>query len=303
MQQEDLDALASQAGHSIDMTRLRYAPEIGMIASMSSDLLARFGRISQAWWQVIGFRHGYAPMLPLRARQDLRDAAPLPPLQSAPTPTQAPVINTQAMILAMTSVVAAEMQKIKLSLNNMVRKAVAEAMIQTQYPHIGRPIPAPTPSHALPVIEDEPMPDVRNLSPVSRPLDVEQTDIYGFNREHPDVDIDQIELAPSLVPTVLGSKGVSKEMMDALLHLHFPLLPSPTFKSPSQAQAVQLAVEGAESFVAVLPTGGGKSLTYTLPAFNPKESGHHSYVLIPSRALLQDQIDRAEALGDRKSVV
>jgi hypothetical protein len=31
IRQEDLDALASQAGHTIDMTRLRYAPEVGML--------------------------------------------------------------------------------------------------------------------------------------------------------------------------------------------------------------------------------------------------------------------------------
>ena len=79
IREEDMDALASQAGHSIDMTRLRYAPEVGKIPTMSSDLLGRFARVSEAWWHVAGFRPGYAPMLPLRARQELRAAAPVPP--------------------------------------------------------------------------------------------------------------------------------------------------------------------------------------------------------------------------------
>ena len=47
--EENLDALASQAGHSIIMTRLRYAPEVGMPPSMSSDLLGCFARVSEAW--------------------------------------------------------------------------------------------------------------------------------------------------------------------------------------------------------------------------------------------------------------
>jgi hypothetical protein len=303
IRQEDMDALASQAGHSIDMSRLRYAPEVGKIPTMSSDLLGRFARVSEAWWQVAGFRPGHPPMLPLRARQDLRAAAPVAPLQPGPAHTQAPVFDTQAILLAMTSAITAEMQKVERNLDGLVRRAVAEAMIQSQYPQMGRPHPAPAP----PVIVNKPMDDVRVPSPQpdDQPMDdvripphvtteAEETDIYGLTRDHPDADQTQFENTSRL-----GRKEVTKEMLDALLHLHFPHVPNPTFKSTHQERTVRLAVERQESFVAVLPTGGGKSLTYTLPAFNPKESDYRSYIIIPNRALLQDQIERSTALGLR----
>jgi len=296
---EDMDVLASQAGHSVDMTRLRYAAEVGKIPSMSSDLLGRFARVSEAWWHVTGFRPGYAPLLPLRARQDLRAAAPIPPLQSGPALNNAQEFDTQAIILAVTSSVTAEIQKIELNLEAMVRKAVAEAMIQSQYPHMGKPNPIPSSIQTLPVTGDAPMDDVRSSAPVSTG-DIEMTDIYGLPRDHPDADPADFETpigtsATSLAPT--DGKGVTSEMLDALLHLHFPLVPSPTFKSPFQEQAVKLSVERQQSFVAVLPTGGGKSLTYTLPAFNPKEEGYRSYIIVPNRALLEDQIKRSKDIG------
>ena len=309
IRQEDMDVLASQAGHSVDMTRLRYAPEVGKIPSMSSDLLGRFARVSEAWWHVAGFRPGYAPLLPLHARQDLRAAAPSAPLQPGPTLNNAPEFDTQAIILAVASSVTAEMQKIELNLEAMIRKAVAEAMIQSQYPHMGKPNPVPpsiknpTPPPP-PVSEDATMNEVIfthpfNSAPVSTG-DIEMTDIYGLTRDHPEADPADFEVpivtpSTSLAPT--GYKGVTSEMLDALLCLHFPLVPSPTFKSPHQAQAVRLSVERQQSFVAVLPTGGGKSLTFTLPAFNPKEVGFRSYIIVPNRALLEDQIKHSKEIG------
>src|ERR1700678_3284575 len=113
IREEDMDALASQAGHLIDMTRLRYAPKVGKIPSMSSDLLGRFARVSEAWWQVAGFRPGHPPMLPLRARQDLHAAAPIAPLQPQQPLAQAPAFDTQDMVLCLTSAFTTEIQKIE----------------------------------------------------------------------------------------------------------------------------------------------------------------------------------------------
>jgi hypothetical protein len=307
IRQEDIDALASQAGHSIDMTRLRYAPEVGKIPTMSSDLLGRFARVSQAWWEVTGFRPGYPPMLPLRARQNIRAAAPVAHLQQGPVVAQAPVVDTQAIILAVTSAVTAEMQKIEAGLQELVRKTVAEAMIHSQYPQMGRPnlvrsiVEATGPpiiddnvrssrTNPLPVVEDEPMNnDVRSLH------DEEMEDPYMENMYitplEPDTPVTASPQASSI------TKRVTSEMLVALLRRQFPIVPSPTFKSIYQEQAVRLSVEREQSFVAVLPTGGGKSLTYTLPAFNPKEVGYRSYIIIPNRALLKDQIERSEAIG------
>jgi DEAD/DEAH box helicase len=307
IREEDLDTLATQAGHSIIMSRLRYAPEVGMPPSMSSDLLGRFARVSEAWWQVTGFKPGHAPLLPLRARQDLRAGSSNPSLPSSSTSTQAPVFDTQSIILAITSAVTAEIQKVEHRLEAQVRKAVAEAMIQSQY-SIGQPRHAPHPVRTaipqppLPPIEDVLMDE--ELPPtVPAPLlneDEEMTDLYGLTSDHPDADQNHFAdpfISHRAALPVQARNDNTPDILKTLLARHFPHIPSPSFKSSYQAEAVRLAVEHQESFVAILPTGGGKSLTYTLPAFNPKEDGYRSYIIIPNRALLQDQIERAKAIG------
>jgi len=60
---------------------------------------------------------------------------------------------------------------------------------------------------------------------------------------------------------------------------------------PAQQQAVKLAVEN-KSLIAVFPTGGGKSITYQLPALIAGEATKGLTVIIsPLQALMKDQID------------
>jgi hypothetical protein len=72
---QEMDALEIQAGHSAVIARLRYASEEGRVPSMSTDLLLGFGRISEAWWEVAGFKEGNPPMLPLCTRQENSETA------------------------------------------------------------------------------------------------------------------------------------------------------------------------------------------------------------------------------------
>lgn len=65
---------------------------------------------------------------------------------------------------------------------------------------------------------------------------------------------------------------------------------------PLQEQAVQAAVEG-KSLLAIFPTGGGKSLTFQLPALMAGRSVHGLTVVIsPLQSLMKDQVDN---LADR----
>jgi superfamily II DNA helicase RecQ len=50
-----------------------------------------------------------------------------------------------------------------------------------------------------------------------------------------------------------------------------------------------------QNFVLVLPTGGGKSLVFTLPAMH--EKGHQTFVVVPNKALLTDQKQGAHKVG------
>ena len=61
------DLLSAQRGHSLQVEQVQYAPEVNHLPAMSSDLLLRFGRISEAWWGVGGFSDA-PPLLPIRQR-------------------------------------------------------------------------------------------------------------------------------------------------------------------------------------------------------------------------------------------
>lgn len=65
--EDRLELLAAQRGHSHRTEQVHYAPEVNHLPAMSSDLLLRFGRISEAWWEVVGITEG-PPLLPLRLR-------------------------------------------------------------------------------------------------------------------------------------------------------------------------------------------------------------------------------------------
>jgi RecQ family ATP-dependent DNA helicase len=67
---------------------------------------------------------------------------------------------------------------------------------------------------------------------------------------------------------------------------------------PGQREAVQAALEGRDSLV-VMPTGGGKSLCYQLPALATDSGSVHPLVVVvsPLIALMSDQRQRLEQAG------
>ena len=66
---------------------------------------------------------------------------------------------------------------------------------------------------------------------------------------------------------------------------------------PLQAQAVQAAVDG-KSLLAVFPTGGGKSITFQLPALMAGQAEHGLTVVIsPLQSLMKDQVDNLNEFG------
>lgn len=66
---------------------------------------------------------------------------------------------------------------------------------------------------------------------------------------------------------------------------------------PLQEKAARAAVEG-KSILAIFPTGGGKSLTFQLPALIAGETVRGLTVVIsPLQSLMKDQVDNLESLG------
>jgi ATP-dependent DNA helicase RecQ len=71
---------------------------------------------------------------------------------------------------------------------------------------------------------------------------------------------------------------------------------------PGQREAVQAALDGRDSLV-VMPTGGGKSLCYQLPALAGEAGGGLVVVVSPLIALMSDQWHRLEDAGVRASML
>jgi ATP-dependent DNA helicase RecQ len=66
---------------------------------------------------------------------------------------------------------------------------------------------------------------------------------------------------------------------------------------PMQQQAVESAIRG-ESLLTIFPTGGGKSLTFQLPALMAGRNTHGLTVIVsPLESLMKDQVDNLAARG------
>ncbi len=71
---------------------------------------------------------------------------------------------------------------------------------------------------------------------------------------------------------------------------------------PMQQQAVESAIRG-ESLLTIFPTGGGKSLTFQLPALMAGRNTHGLTVVIsPLQSLMKDQVDNLVARGISEAV-
>ena len=71
---------------------------------------------------------------------------------------------------------------------------------------------------------------------------------------------------------------------------------------PMQQQAVESAIRG-ESLLTIFPTGGGKSLTFQLPALMAGRNTHGLTVVIsPLQSLMKDQVDNLAARGVSEAV-
>jgi hypothetical protein len=324
MDQEAIDLVAAQRGHTEATARFKYASEAGHLPRLSSELLLRFGKISEKWWHVTGFKPGAAPLPPLRTRQRLlnRTADNMDFDNSGPgerLPEQMMSAFTKAMestfhqmqskvekqikdssakaladleshivriVADSTRITEQALGKTLAGLESNLKRIVTESLADAQKdlsPRFMLSSPPPPPTSA----SSSNLGDHR-MSPVE-PVD-EAADIYESNTD--------------LVPlqTVIGTGGLpygpteeTRGYLHHLLQLHFPDQKNPTFKSSQQMEAVELATARQENFVLVLPTGGGKSLVFTLPPFN--EPDFRTYVIVPNKALLTDHVARCKKLG------
>ncbi|KAF1956342.1 hypothetical protein CC80DRAFT_362384, partial [Byssothecium circinans] len=68
-----------------------------------------------------------------------------------------------------------------------------------------------------------------------------------------------------------------------------------SFRSVEQEQALHAVLDGQTPLVVVLPTGGGKSLLFSVPAC--LEGAGMTVVVVPYRALIEDLVGRMQKCG------
>ncbi|PPR05282.1 hypothetical protein CVT26_011477 [Gymnopilus dilepis] len=324
IEDEELDALAAQAGHSLFMARWKYAPEVGRLPNMTSDVVLRFARASEKWWEVTGFRPGVPPMLPLRTRMTLNSSAK-PGGESSSTNLPLPQVNIAGIVQAISASVANQIQQLQVSMRKEMREAIAEGLAsflppeQAVSPKLREPLHAtrleqPTHSTASFMQQDSVMSSTHPTEAIAELLEPPIQPLQRHQPSAPSEDEDDMYVdsppdyrdrplrdfalaARELLPSTLQIEA--RNYLEGLLQMHFPDLDHPKFKSIEQLRAAELAVERKQNFVAVLPTGGGKSLLFTLPPFNEsgKEGVFQTAVIIPNKSLLEDQRGRAKKLG------
>ena len=282
--EEEKDVLAEQAGHSAQMAHFKYAAEVGHLPSMSSDLLLRYGRISESWWAVTGFKPNAPPTLPRRFRAKLQPDSTFPDLDN-PSILSLPTNESPGQIQSLIAALFSEIHQLRGDIRQEVRSAVGEALAGKQpLAFTSRSSPQAQPDLSMFEASNE-----DSMYSTPHPFDDGQAQPIQTLLSQHHSSAQQLTLAP------YNPTQTTSNYLHGLLARHFPLIHNPKFKSLTQMEAVEMAIARKKSFIAVLPTGAGKSLIFTLPPFN--EVGFSSYVIVPNKSLLQDQMERAKKIG------
>ncbi len=117
-------------------------------------------------------------------------------------------------------------------------------------------------------------------------------------------DVEPMMYALRNKPCLMGC-DYCHQVFDAkrALKKHFGFTAFRTYADePLQEKAVEAAIRG-DSLVAIFPTGGGKSITFQLPALISGENAKALTVVIsPLQSLMKDQVDNLEQHGTTRAV-
>ncbi|KAF9494560.1 P-loop containing nucleoside triphosphate hydrolase protein [Pleurotus eryngii] len=273
---EEGSILAAQRSHSIQVERVHYAPEEGHLPSLSSDTLLQYGLASEAWARMLGCYPNQPLLVPilLQKRQQLftSPSTSLAISQSS-TQTATQLLDTNHLAVTLAQSLAVQMAKLQEGIKHQINIAVATAVekamlnipghIEHHFNHHQLDLAPPSNQLQLP-----PMTTISNVRP-SQPSSIN-----------------------TLPEDLVDMEGPAFQLLRALFNNQ-----KATFKSPMQRHLVELSLARENNFIAVLPTGGGKSLIYQLAGLKDAGTNFKTVVVVPCKALLQDQLNKAIRLG------
>ncbi len=314
---EGEDAFAELRGHTTRVERAHYAPEAGHLPSLTSDTVLRFGFASDAWARMMGCFPEYPPMVPLIVKKRNQ----LFPTTTASTTSgvtaAAPSLDTAALLAGIsaeiantvTGAVTAAMARVMDAVESKVQKSVAEGVQKALFIAQSEGIRYADSAPRFPLHESTSTP-TRTATPPQEIAQGDYTeidDLYGDDPPEPAAPVASIPPAVSSLPPVPSSSpaapppptGPSVNEPGVALDLlrNFFKDPAAEFKSSGQRRIVEHALALENNFVGILPTGGGKSLSYLLPVFKEQHLGYKTIVVVPNKALLEDQLNKARAFG------
>jgi len=293
--EEEDDALIKQRGHGADADRRCYGVQSSYLSTLSSDLMFRFGHMSEWWWRLTRFAPGKPPLLPLDVRRKFvapdQDTHPTTPFTkhvqpSTSTSNQSPQLNEDKLAAIISASVATAVHDLKVQMEDIIQTKVAAGVTEA----LAR-LPLPQTNH-----HPAPISQTQSLLP-STPSVVSRSS--SSNTLQNPVSADASFIIPTQDnPTPLSS-SVALHWLKKLYHDK----PSPSFRSTVQQTMVEKSLDAVTNFIAVLPTGGGKSLVFLIPAFAAQSTApmgasvKKTLVIIPNKALLNDTLRKAQDLG------
>lgn len=286
--EEEDDALIKQRGHGSLADRRCYGVQSAYLTTLTSDLMFRFGHMSEWWWRLTQFAPGQPPLLPLDVRRKSQASGAT---FLAGSPSSAVVQNAsydeEKLAALVSASVATAIRSLRNEMDGIIQSSVAAGVAEAlarQNSSTGTLTPQ---SSSTLVGTDTPM-DIDDSfygDPASLSTPTSNTDVIPVSEQ---MDID---------------RGDGSQRALHYLKLFYKDKANPKFRSKGQQKMVEMAFAGTQNFVGVLPTGGGKSLVFLLPAFaatvDTPEHGlvEKTLVIIPNKSLMDDTLRKAIKAG------
>ncbi|KAH9922438.1 uncharacterized protein B0H18DRAFT_879469 [Fomitopsis serialis] len=294
--------------HNTNMARRVYAREVGHLAFLTTDAMLEARRFCEPWHNVLGL--GKLPCPVALRVLDYGTGTGANPAPNIPLGAGL----TTVICRTVTSTMNANFATLQVHLEDLVRASVMQGLAAQQHSsnaqsHTPRPNQlhqrqterrhqslsyTPEQRHS-PITEDhflEPM-DIDGLPnhPVAStsnlgPIDFHHNNLPGTSHEPTQLVGTPIDEVPMISHT-----NALRELRKALKNN------AAEFTSESQYQLIAYSLSRDRNIIGVLPTGGGKSACYEVPAII--HPGRLSIVFVPFVAVIHDQLRRAAASGTK----
>jgi hypothetical protein len=285
--EEEDDALIKQRGHGSLADRRCYGVQSAYLTSLSSDLMFRFGHMSEWWWRLTQFAPGKPPLLPLDLRRKSQDGNTYSPVSTSESAVVQQSSYDEEKLAAMISAgVATAIRSLKDQMDGIIQTSVAAGVAE---------VLARQSSSSMSLTRQS------SSTLVSTPADMDIDTHFSSHDPYP-MPLSIINNTSALEPMEVDSDDACRTA-NHYLRLFYKDRANPQFRSKGQQKMVEMAFTGTQNFVGVLPTGGGKSLVFLLPAFaatiDPPQDGfvQKTLVVIPNKSLMVDTLRKALDAG------